>query len=615
VDEVHRFNKAQQDALLPHVENGTFTFVGATTENPYFEVIKPLVSRSRIFELQRLTPDHLKEIARRALADPESGYGGRQVRVEPDALDHLVDVAQGDARNLLNALELAVETTPPDPGGVVVVDRPAAEESIQRRALLYDKDGDAHYDTISAFIKSLRGSDPDAALYWLARMVRAGEDPRFIARRLVIFASEDVGMADPQGLSVATAAAQAVEFVGLPECQWNLAQAVIYLSTAPKSNSAMGYFDALKKLEEEGADQVPDPLKDPNRDAKGLGHGQGYKYPHAFREHWVAQQYLPDPLQGARFYQPGEQGFEAAVKERVERLRALQEGGLKEERLLERVSSGSERRRKAQIEEHGEARVRRRDRLLLAAEIGIDQTVLDLGMRPGFLGFGALEYAPLGKVVALARDLPAAGRLKEVVRAEAVDRILEIAVGDPWAPPLEGGSFERVLEIGLLQDRADRRPLLAQAFRLLAPGGRLVLWEPLLSERRGLSLELDLRPLGDDLARRIREAEEEMVRDSRDPRMTLGEETLSALLASLGFEPLKLERTLESSRMKVTAEEASRWFAPGSDGDLPGYRGRLLERISPEELARYRRLVEETLVGRVRERLRSGVLCSARKPG
>src|SRR6185369_11454381 len=202
------------DALLPHVENGTFTFIGATTENPYFEVIKPLVSRSRIFQLQKLTIEHLKEIARRALADSERGYGGRRVRIEPAALDHLADMAQGDARNVLNALELAVETTAPGPDGVVTLDRGVAEESIQRRALLYDKDGDAHYDTISAFIKSLRGSDPDAALYWLARMVRAGEDPRFIARRLVILAGEDIGLADPMGLVVVAAAAQAFDYIG-----------------------------------------------------------------------------------------------------------------------------------------------------------------------------------------------------------------------------------------------------------------------------------------------------------------------------------------------------------------------------------------------------------------
>ncbi|MCD6289960.1 MAG: AAA family ATPase, partial [Anaerolineae bacterium] len=262
VDEVHRFNKAQQDALLPWVENGTVILIGATTENPYFEVNKPLVSRSRIFQLKPLTEDDLRKIARRALEDPERGYGKLKVHIDEDALDHLVNVANGDARALLNALELAVETTPPGPDGVIHIDMAVAEESIQRRAVLYDKEGDAHFDTISAFIKSLRGSDPDAALYWLARMVYAGEDPRFIFRRMLIFASEDVGLADPNAIQVVTACAQAFDYVGLPEGRFHLAQAAIYLATAPKSNSTMGFFDALKTVEQEREAEVPAHLRD-----------------------------------------------------------------------------------------------------------------------------------------------------------------------------------------------------------------------------------------------------------------------------------------------------------------------------------------------------------------
>ena len=333
VDEVHRFNKAQQDALLPHVENGTITLIGATTENPYFEVIKALVSRSRIFELQRLEEPEVIRILEQALRDPARGYGGRNVEATPEALAHIARTAHGDARNALNALELAVETTPPGSQGVIRIDLDVAEESIQRRALLYDKDGDAHYDTISAFIKSLRGSDPDAALFWMAKMIAAGENPRFIARRMVIFASEDVGMADPLALVIANAAAQAVEFVGLPECQYSLSQACIHLATAPKSNSSMAYFEALKSIEDAAPDDVPNHLKDPSRDKKGLGHGKDYKYPHAFREHWVAQQYLPDQLQGSYFYQPSDQGFESKVKARVERLR-------EEQRLAREAHSG-----------------------------------------------------------------------------------------------------------------------------------------------------------------------------------------------------------------------------------------------------------------------------------
>ena len=321
VDEIHRFNKAQQDALLPHVEDGTIILIGATTENPYFEVIGPLVSRSRIFQLRPLSEDELRVVLKRALTDQERGYGKRKVKADEEALAHLVRIAGGDARIALNALELAVESTPPDRQGVVHVDLKVAEDSIQRRALLYDKDGDAHYDTISAFIKSLRGSDPDAALYWLAKMIYAGEDPRFIVRRMIIFASEDVGLADPQALTVATSAAQALEWVGLPEAQYNLAEAAIYLATAPKSNSAGAYFKALADVEKEGKVEVPDHLKDATRDGRALGHGQGYKYPHDYPGHHVRQQYLPDELQGRRYYEPGELGYEKEIAKWLKRFR------------------------------------------------------------------------------------------------------------------------------------------------------------------------------------------------------------------------------------------------------------------------------------------------------
>ena len=251
IDEVHRWNKAQQDALLPSVENGTIVLIGATTENPYFEVIKPLVSRSRIFQLQGLGRDDLARVAQMALADAERGLGNYRTDVSEEAMEHLLNVANGDARSLLNALELAVATTPAGDDGVVRVDRLVAEESIQRRAVLYDKEGDAHYDTISAFIKSVRGSDPDAALYWMARMVYAGEDPRYLFRRMLILAAEDVGMADPAAMQVVTACAAAFDYVGLPEGRFHLAEAALYLSTAPKSNSTLGFFDALRAVEAE----------------------------------------------------------------------------------------------------------------------------------------------------------------------------------------------------------------------------------------------------------------------------------------------------------------------------------------------------------------------------
>jgi putative ATPase len=324
VDEVHRWNKAQQDALLPHVEQGVITLIGATTENPYFEVIGALVSRSRIFQLRPLDDQAIRQILLNALSDPERGYGNRKVQIEEEAIDHLIQVAGGDARNALNALELAVESTPPNSTGLIRIDLAVAQESIQRRAVLYDKDGDAHYDTISAFIKSVRGSDPDAALYWLAKMLYAGEAPRFIMRRLLILASEDIGLADPQGLVVAAAASQSFEYIGMPEGIYPLVEATLYLATAPKSNSAGAYFKAYQLIEDSGEVQVPQHLQDSNRDAAALGHGQGYIYPHEHPGHHIGQQYLPEPLLGTYFYTPSDEGYEAQVRQRLEAWRRAQ---------------------------------------------------------------------------------------------------------------------------------------------------------------------------------------------------------------------------------------------------------------------------------------------------
>ena len=328
VDEVHRWNKAQQDALLPHVESGLLILIGATTDNPYFEVIKALVSRSRIFQLLPLSCEELKQVLNRALIDPELGYGNRSILVDNDAQAHLIDVANGDTRNLLNALELAVESTSTRPDGIIHITLDIAQESIQRRAVLYDKDGDSHYDTISAFIKSVRGSDPDAALYWLAKMIYAGEDPRFILRRLLILASEDIGLADPQGLVVTNAAVQSFNYLGLPEGIYPIIEATIYLSTAPKSNSAGAYFKAFNLIEHEGVGDVPTHLKDNNRDAAALGHGKEYKYPHSDSGHFTPQQYLPKDQMGKYFYHPSDQGMELEIQLRLERWREAQRKAL-----------------------------------------------------------------------------------------------------------------------------------------------------------------------------------------------------------------------------------------------------------------------------------------------
>ena len=323
IDEIHRFNKGQQDYLLPFVEDGTVVLIGATTENPYFEVNSALLSRSVIFELEKLKPSDIKKLILRAISDEDRGMGAYNARIDEDALDFLSDIANGDARSALNALELGVLTTEKSDDGVVHITLDVAQECIQRRVLNYDKDGDSHYDIISAFIKSVRGSDPDAAVYYLARMLYAGEDIKFIARRLMILASEDIGNADPNALNVAVSAAGAVERLGLPEARITLAQATTYLACAPKSNASyMAVEKALSEVKSGITPPIPTYLQDSHYSgAKKLGKGIGYKYAHDFPEHYVKQQYLPDELADKRFYDPTDIGYERVIKEHMEHLR------------------------------------------------------------------------------------------------------------------------------------------------------------------------------------------------------------------------------------------------------------------------------------------------------
>ena len=346
IDEIHRFNKAQQDVVLPYVEDGTITLIGATTENPSFEVISPLLSRARVFRLEALTPEQVEGILRAALADPERGLGAARAEIADETLAALAGAVGGDARIALNALELAVQTAHPEPAssahpepvegrsvrpepvegpdaGVRHVSLEQIEEALQHRAALYDKAGDWHYDIISAFIKSLRGSDPDAALYWLARMLEGGEDPLFVARRLVILAAEDVGLADPQALQVAVAAQQAVHFIGMPEGFYPLAEATLYLATAPKSNSVgSAYMRALEDAQATRAEPPPLHLRNaPTPLMREMGHGRDYQYDHAYPEHFSGQQHLPEKLSGRRYYLPGDLGYEQRIREWMERLR------------------------------------------------------------------------------------------------------------------------------------------------------------------------------------------------------------------------------------------------------------------------------------------------------
>lgn len=329
VDEIHRFNKAQQDVILPYVEDGTLALIGATTENPSFEVVAPLLSRARVFALEALTDEQVKRIVKTAAADAERGLGALQPRLDEQALNALVNLANGDARTALNALELAVSAAAPAADGMRRISLAMVEDAMQRRSLRYDKAGDLHYDTISAFIKSVRASDPDAAVYWLARMLEAGEDPLFIARRLVILASEDIGMADPHGLVVAVAAQQAVHFIGLPEGRIPLAEATVYLATAPKSNkSYMALNDAMRDVQHTRNEPVPLHLRNAVTGLmKDMGYGAGYKYAHDYEGAYTPTQNLPASLTDRRYYRPGNQGYEARVRQRLQTWRSKDKPG------------------------------------------------------------------------------------------------------------------------------------------------------------------------------------------------------------------------------------------------------------------------------------------------
>jgi putative ATPase len=596
VDEVHRWNKAQQDALLPWVENGTVILVGATTENPFFEVNRALVSRSRIFQLKPLTGKDLKTTALRALADQERGYGKWKVGFEEGALEHLVEVAGGDARSLLNALELAVETSvplkagpdswPPPAGTEIRITLEAAEESIQRRAVLYDRDGDYHFDTISAFIKSIRGSDPDAGLYWLAKMVRAGEDPSFIFRRMIILASEDVGLADPKALGVVISCAEAFDRIGFPEGNFPLAHAVLYLATAPKSNSAMAFFDALGEVEKEDA-EVPNHLRDPSRDGESFGHGDGYIYPHAYRDHWAAQQYLPVNLRGKIFYAPSGVGYEGKIREEVLKKREIQAAVVMGEALGEdRPAQGggeilswsaSSKGREGWFKRLESGRSGRlvsdRDAIFAGSSIARHDRILIPEAEDGLLLWESLRRVPEGLAAALV-DTPVAkeallryaasldeceqpqiailgaGKLPRPEEAEAwfsspvFDHIL---IREPWKRgfPDSAGGVESAFGS------------YARALReLLAPGGDLALLKspPVLGERISrIIAEGD----GGALAAKLRDAEDAFFRTLDG--LTWTGETLERAFSEAGFTAALTTLDQQEERL-LTERDLAVWF-------------------------------------------------------
>ncbi|MGI0494341.1 AAA family ATPase [Alkalinema pantanalense CENA528] len=580
VDEVHRFNKSQQDALLPWVENGTVILIGATTENPYFEVNKALVSRSRIFQLKTLEPDNLKQIIHQALTDPDRGYGQRSIQWEDAAIEHWVNVANGDARALLNALELAVSTTPKNDQGVIHISLAVAEESIQRRAVLYDKEGDAHFDTISAFIKSLRGSDPDAAMYWLARMVYAGEDPRFIFRRMLILAGEDVGLADPNAVVVVNACAAAFDRIGLPEGRYPLAQAALYLATCPKSNSVMGFFDALATIEREREADVPNPLRDPSRDKEGFGHGAGYLYPHAYRDHWVAQQYLPTGLQGKVFYQPSNQGHEAQIAETVARQReaqlaAMVEGGTIGVMVesIENLSTSPadpavDRWLQRTLSQAGESLGQTRDRIFALAKPQRHHVVLDVNAGTGLLTWEAVRQVPEGGVYALPQDAATAQALLEQTQAlPAVNRPIVLVPQNSLSQSLEqlpsALKFDRIIGRNYLMNAANKADVLTAIVARLAPTGRVVLAELVPRHAQRLYQLVDRAWLSTKLYNQWRKAEERIYQQTENPKVNWDEKDLKQLLEEMGFQ-VQIDTIVSETQTYLSPTLFDRWFSPTS---------------------------------------------------
>ena len=524
------------------------------------------------------------------MLDEERGYGRLPIQLQPDALDHLVDVANGDARGVLNALELAVETTAPDADGVIIIDLAIAEESIQRRAVLYDKEGDVHYDTISAFIKSLRGSDPDAALYWMASMVYAGEDPRFIFRRMTIFAGEDVGMADPHAIGVVVNCWQAFERIGMPEGRFPLAQAAIYLATAPKSNSAFAFFDALETVQKEQEAEVPNHLKDGNRDKEGFGHGKGYLYPHAYRDHWVAQQYLPDGLQGKVFYQPGDQGYEQQIQMAVARKREAQLAAMLEgtfDAPLEVLTTSPQNRARdvwlqRTIANSGRNLAQQREKLFELAGVQRHHLVLDLNAGSGLLTWEALRQSPEGGVWALTADATAGEALRQQAeRLPELERphILIGALDElDYLLALRGEEdvrFDCIIGRNVFTRDVARLPqILVGLKRVLGENGRFCFIQTIPRHTQRLYRLVDWSGY-EALGAKVAAAEEAIYANPADPLVNWDEHDLKAAFKKSGLNAeLMIERQVEERR--IAAGELARWFGSSSSSDpRPDYAHRL----------------------------------------
>ncbi|MBN1524326.1 MAG: AAA family ATPase [Spirochaetales bacterium] len=596
VDEVHRWNKSQQDALLPWVENGTVIFIGATTQNPYFEVNPALVSRSRIFQLLPLTAADLTGIAESAIKDPIRGYGRFKVTIDPDALQHLIKIADGDARSVLNALELAVETTPksfpPSPDESIHITLAVAEESIQKKALLYDRDGDYHYDTISAFIKSMRGSDPDATMYWLARMVAGGEDPKFIFRRMLIFACEDIGMADPNALVFLESAAATFERIGLPEGRFHLAHAALYCATAPKSNSVLGFFDALDLVEQEQKEEIPSHLKDGNRDREGFGHGKGYLYPHAYSDHWVAQQYLPGALKGRIFYHPGMIAFEKHIAETIMRRReaqldaALPDAGPE---ILSYAVSGKGREKWLQrasghlTEQAAEIR----DRIFAMVKPARHDRILVCHAQKGLLLWEALRSTPEGAVTGIVHDaqdheiiLHYAEQLPDLLRPFLVigdELSLDRAALDNAGAP---GEYDHAAGRNVLAASRNAGQAVENILQLVSKKGTVTFADAIASESTLLSDIVS--PVWKEGHHILKNAETALANNPLAPGFSLSSGKIPALFSACGAAVKESFCHYFSHTQVISKQMFERWFDTAAEA--AGYGTFLKQTLSEKEL-------------------------------
>ncbi len=561
VDEVHRWNKSQQDALLPWVENGTFILVGATTENPYFEVNSALVSRSRVFQLKALEDSDLFDVAKAAIGDKSRGYGKWNVEFEPGALELLVEKSGGDARSLLNALELAIETTPesfpPPLEQNIFISTQTAEESIQQKAVLYDKEGDYHYDTISAFIKSIRGSDPDAALYWLARMLRAGESPNFVLRRLLISASEDIGLADPNAIQVVSSCATSFDRVGMPEGAFFLTQATLYLATTKKSNTTMAYFDALKAVEDEKS-EVPNHLKDGSRDKHSFGHGEGYKYPHAFKDHWVSQAYLPDALRGRIFYKPTDQGWENSVQKSVLEKREQQISVMMEPAPQEVLtfSPNNKQRDKWIKRTQGDLKENLReirDEIFKDLDISRHYNILLLGDDGGTLTFESFKNVPEGYVLSCVENKESYEVLNYYTTTlDSVDRP-EFVVGKLPETDVE---FEVVIIKNRLTMFNKNKNILKNVTNYIKTEGEIIISQVLPSESTRLSHLIS----DNEIKFLMEEIEDIIFTNTENPLTNWSKEDLIKEMEELGYNDVTNTTLILEERRVIKKDNIDVWF-------------------------------------------------------